>query len=106
MVADIAAAVGRLEAPAVEQVGHHAAPVRVIGLLGQCTYKTASVNNQNKNSVADPGCLSRIPDPNFYHPGSEFFPSRIRIFFITDPGSASKDLSILTQKIVSKLSEI
>ncbi len=27
-------------------------------------------------SVADPGCLSRIPDPNFYHPGF-----RIRIFF-------------------------
>jgi hypothetical protein len=46
MVADIAAAVGRLEAPAVEQVGHHAAPVRVVGLLGQCTYKTASVNNR------------------------------------------------------------
>jgi hypothetical protein len=30
-------------------------------------------------SVADPGCLSRILDPNFFHPGSEFFPSRIRI---------------------------
>jgi hypothetical protein len=44
------------------------------------------------NSIADPGCLSRIPDPNF--------PSRI-----LDPGSASKNLSILTQ-IVSKLSEI
>ncbi len=45
-------------------------------------------------SDADPGCLSRIrifsiPDPNFFH-----------------PGSASKNLSILTQKIVSKLSEI
>jgi hypothetical protein len=26
-------------------------------------------------SVADPGCLSRIPD--FFHPGSEFFPSTI-----------------------------
>jgi hypothetical protein len=48
MVADIAAAVRRLEAPAVEQVGHHAAPVRVVGLLGQCAYKTASVNNQTK----------------------------------------------------------
>ncbi len=23
------------------------------------------------------GCLSRIPDPNFFHPGSEFFPSQI-----------------------------
>jgi hypothetical protein len=35
------------------------------------------------SSVADPGCLSRI-----------------RIFSISDPGSASKNLSILTQKIV------
>jgi hypothetical protein len=32
-------------------------------------------------SVADPGCLSRIPDPTFFH-----------------PGSASKNLSILTKK--------
>ncbi len=32
--------------------------------------------------------LSRIPDPNFFHPGSEFFPSQ--------------NLSILTQKTVSK----
>ncbi len=31
------------------------------------------------NSVADPGCLSRSPDPNSFHPGSEFFQSRIRI---------------------------
>jgi len=32
-------------------------------------------------SVADPGCLYRTSDPNFFHPGSEFFPtgSRIRI---------------------------
>jgi hypothetical protein len=22
------------------------------------------------SSVADPGCLSRIPDPNLFHPGS------------------------------------
>ncbi len=46
-------------------------------------------------SVPDPGCLSgsrirlfSIPDPNFFHPGSEFF----------DPGSAQKNLSILTPK--------
>jgi|688.fasta_scaffold1498305_1 hypothetical protein len=46
-------------------------------------------------------------------PGSEFFPSLIRIFSIPDlkffhPGSASasNNLSILTQKMVSKLSEI
>jgi hypothetical protein len=41
------------------------------------------------SSVADPGCLSRI-----------------RIFSIPDPEFASKNLSILTPKIVSKLSEI
>jgi hypothetical protein len=33
-----------------------------------------------------------IPDP-----ASDFFPSRIRIVSIPDPGSASKNLSILTQ---------
>jgi hypothetical protein len=32
--------------------------------------------------------------------------SRSRIFSILDPGSASENLSILTEKIVSKLSEI
>jgi hypothetical protein len=34
-----------------------------------------------------------IPDPGFFHNGS-----RIRIFSIPDPGSASKNLSILTPK--------
>ncbi len=43
-------------------------------------------------SVADPGCLSRIL-------GS-------RVEKIPGSGSASKNLIILTQKIVSKLSEI
>ncbi len=38
--------------------------------------------------------------------GPEFFTSRIQIFSIANPGSASKNLSILTQKIYSKLSEI
>ena len=42
-------------------------------------------------SVADPGCLSRIPDLIFFHLGSPD-PN----FFL--PGSASKNLSILTQK--------
>jgi hypothetical protein len=53
-------------------------------------------------SVADPGCLSRIriPDPD---PGSDFFLSRIRTVYILDPGFASKNLSILTKKMVSKL---
>jgi hypothetical protein len=56
-----------------------------------------------KHVVIRQCCGSRrfIPDP-----GSEFFASWIRIFCIPDPGSASKNLSILTQKIVSKLSEI
>jgi hypothetical protein len=44
-------------------------------------------------SVADPGCLSRIPDPTFFRSGS-----RIRTVSIPDPGSASKNLGILTQK--------
>ncbi len=30
-------------------------------------------------SVADPGCLSQIPDLNFFHPGSEFFHPGLRI---------------------------
>ncbi len=38
-----------------------------------------------------------MPDPNFFHPGSGV--KEI-------PGSASKNLSILSQKIVSKLSEL
>jgi hypothetical protein len=47
-------------------------------------------NGKQKLSVADLGCLSRI-----------------RFFSILDPGSASKNVSILTQKkMVSKLSEI
>ncbi len=45
------------------------------------------------------------------YPRSEFFPSRTRMFSIPDPnyshsGSAANNLSILTQNIVSKLSEI
>jgi hypothetical protein len=43
-------------------------------------------------SVADPGCLSRIPDPDqtiFWYPGSRI---RIRPSFIPDPGSRSRIL--------------
>ncbi len=38
-------------------------------------------------SVADPGYLSRIPDPNFFIPDPNFFypGSRIRIFSIPNP---------------------
>jgi hypothetical protein len=65
------------------------------GSTGKCICK-------NETSVADPGCLSRIPDPTFFHPGS-----RIRTVSIPDPGSSSKNLSILTpkkaKKMVSKL---
>ncbi len=60
--------------------------------------------------------LNTDPDPGFWsvlrirdvYPGSRIrlFPSRIRIVFIPDPGSASKNLSIFTQKIVSELKEI
>jgi hypothetical protein len=35
-------------------------------------------------SVADPGCLSRIPDPGFSHPGSRIPDLGSRI---SDPGS-------------------
>jgi hypothetical protein len=42
-----------------------------------------------------------IPDP-----GSKFFtPDLGSEFFFPDPGSASKILGIVTQKIVSKISE-
>jgi hypothetical protein len=50
-------------------------------------------------SVADLECLSWIPDPNFFHSGS-----RVKKIPGSDPHQ--KNLSILTQKIVSKLSEI
>ncbi len=48
-----------------------------------------SYHNIVVGSVADPGCLSRIPDPTFFHPGSELFhpgswipdpPQRIQYF--------------------------
>jgi hypothetical protein len=62
-----------------------------------CTrYKVISTINIKHTSVADPGCLSRIPDPTFFHPGS-----RIRTVSIPDPGS-SKNLSILTPKKAKK----
>jgi hypothetical protein len=45
---------------------------------------------KKRTSVEDPGCLSRIPDPNCFHPGSRIriFPSRIPVpDFFTHPGS-------------------
>ncbi len=58
---------------------------------------------QLKSSVADLGCLSRIPDPNFFHPGSRVQGEKDSR--IPDPYSHQR-ISILTQKVVSKLSEI
>ncbi len=58
-------------------------------------------------SVADPGCLSRIPDPTFFHPGSW-----IRTVSIPDPGSRIriKEFKYFnpkeTKKMVSKLQKI
>jgi hypothetical protein len=46
-------------------------------------------SREHNTSVVDPGCLSQI-----------------RLFSILDPESASKNLSILTKKMVSKLWEI
>ncbi len=51
-------------------------------------------------NVAGCGSGMFIPDPNFFHPGS-----RTQGQKDSGSGSASKNLSILTQKIVSKLSE-
>jgi hypothetical protein len=64
----------------------------------QCTQ---ILSHNQKSSVADPGCLPRIPI-------FEFFPPGPRVKKIPDPGSgsASMSLDILTQKTVSKLSEI
>ncbi len=42
--------------------------------------------------MADPGCLSRNSDPDFYHPGSR----------ISDPGSRIPDLGSRIQKTVTK----
>jgi hypothetical protein len=63
------------------------------------------------SSFADPGCLTQIPDLNFFHPKSQildpniFHPGSLILdpnFFhpgswILDPGSTSKNLSILTK---------
>jgi hypothetical protein len=53
-------------------------------------------------SVADPGCLSRIPDPTFFHPGSRilikefkyFNPKKSKKWFLSsknyEPGCSSR----------------
>jgi hypothetical protein len=45
------------------------------------------------DSVADPGCLSRIPDPTFSHPGS-----RIRTVSIPDPNCLHPGSGILIKE--------
>ncbi len=57
-------------------------------------FKFATSANILVISVADPGCLSRIPDPNFSIPDS------------WSKRSASNNPSLFNPKIVSKLSEI
>jgi hypothetical protein len=66
------------------------------GLVGKLTFLTLKVMPKpellataSSVTITNLGCLSRIPDPYFFH-----------------PGSASKNLSILIQKTVSKLSEV
>jgi hypothetical protein len=56
------------------------------------------------NSQPDP-TFQINPDPSVY-PGSKFFHPGFRIQIFFHPRSALKKISILTQKIVTKLSEI
>ncbi len=87
-------------AAAAVQLGHvHRAPVghhATVGLLGPVQLKHIRILIKIPTEKA----VLRIRD---VHPGF-----RIRNFSILDPGSASKNLStdVLTQKMVSKLSEI
>ncbi len=55
---------------------------------------------KSKSSVADPGCLSRIPDPTFFHPGSELSPSRILIkeFKYFNPQKSKKKWFLSSKK--------
>ncbi len=54
----------------------------------------------DSTSVADPGCLSQIPDPNFFHPGSRISIKEFKYFnpkklFLSstkyDPGCTSRN---------------
>jgi hypothetical protein len=62
------------------------------------------LNLQVSKQCSGSRCLSRTPDQTFFPsriPDTNFFPSRVQ-----DPESTSKNLSILIQKIVFKLSEL
>jgi hypothetical protein len=63
------------------------------------------LRSHGATSVADSGCLSRIPDLGFFHPGSwipdpgsQIHGSKYFLPRIPDPGSTPKNLSILTPK--------
>ncbi len=58
------------------------------GLGPQIANRPKIAKPRSETSVASPGCLSRITNPNFFDPGT-----RIRI----------KEFEFLTQKIISKL---
>jgi hypothetical protein len=65
----------------IEAIGRSIAGVRTtaernVAFIGAPKKRTLAVL---RCSVADPGYLSRILNQNFFNPGSEFFPSRIRI---------------------------
>jgi hypothetical protein len=55
-----------------------------------------------KISVADPGCLSQIPDTNSFHPGS----ASKNLSMYHSWKFKDSVISILTPKTVFKLSEI
>ena len=51
------------------------------------------------SSGTDPGCLSRNPEPTFsIHPGSLFFPSRIR--------TGTKEFKYFNPKKIVKLTQV
>jgi hypothetical protein len=63
---------------------------RVFGPPGSGSFyhRAKIVRSIRQSSVADPGCLSRIPDPDFY-------PSRI-----SDPGSKNSNKREVKKKLV------
>jgi hypothetical protein len=62
--------------------------------------------NKLARQVGLVSCLHHLEDTMFFNLYIQCCGFGINIFSISDHGSASKNLSILTQKIVSKLSEI
>jgi hypothetical protein len=83
----------------------------ILSSMGSDLKTTASMLNKTKNRIrsfllrdTDHHCCGSgmfIPDPNFFHPGSELFPSRIRIKYFNpkksflssqkyDPGCSSR----------------